>query len=615
MLAKRKIAKILAMEEYFNPIVIEAIKPTLEAGLYPVKANQGQLLHFGARILKDGHEELAGAILYRKLGSENPWQELLLGEPDWNGNRVASLVLPNEITILEFAVLAWVDPVATCLRDRQKTSDAGLDASEYDLELASLHAQTLPLRRFLKRHERSFIIEIGAKLASFSAWYEFFPRSETSDPKTHGTFKTSVAGLERAARLGFDVVYLPPIHPIGLTKRKGKNNAISAKEGEPGSPWAIGSEAGGHKAIHQELGSEEDFRVFVSEAKRLGLAVALDFAIQCSPDHPYVSKKPHWFRYSVDGIIKTAENPPKKYEDIYPLNFHCEDWQALWNELKSIVLHWIGFGVTIFRVDNPHTKPFSFWQWLIAEVKREHPEVIFLAEAFTRPSIMQYLAKLGFDQSYTYFTWKNTKHELEEYLTELTKSEMKDYYRGNFFTNTPDILSEYLQEGGRAAFAIRLILAATLSPVYGLYAGYELAENQPVHAGSEEYLDSEKYQIKPRDWSQSTELTGLCQKLNSIRRAHSALQDMHNLEFCPTDNAELIAYRKQNLLCVINLDPHNAQSGSVSLPLSSLGLDLSSSYQLTDLLTGEKYTWHGDQNFVHLDPARQVAHLFSIDRQ
>jgi len=440
-----------------------------------------------------------------------------------------------------------------------------------------------------------------------------FPRSAGADPHTSGTFRDAAAHLPRIADLGFDVVYLPPIHPIGSSFRKGPNNSAVAAAGDPGSPWAIGSAEGGHTAIEPGLGSLDDFSAFRKEAERLGLEVALDLAWQCSPDHPWVREHPEWFRHRPDGTIKYAENPPKKYQDIYPFDFETEDWAALWLALLEVTNFWIQRGVRIFRVDNPHTKTFGFWQWLIAHVRADHPDVIFLAEAFTRPKLMHRLAKLGFSQSYSYFTWRNTKPELTEYFTELTKTDVREYLRPNLFANTPDILHAYLQHGGRPAFEARLLLAATLGASYGIYSGFELCEARAVRAGSEEYADSEKYQLRHRDWDAPGNINELVCRVNRIRHEHPALQFDWTLEFVATDNPELIAYTKrapddsERLLVIVNLDPHHTQHGFVDAPIDD---DV---YVVRDLLDDVAYTWHRGRNYVRFDPDVRQGHILQID--
>ena len=445
-----------------------------------------------------------------------------------------------------------------------------------------------------------------------------FPRSAGRDPGRSATFDEAAALLPYVASMAFDVLYLPPVHPIGRSFRKGRNNALTAGPNDPGSPWAIGSDEGGHTAVEPGLGTIEDFDRFVEAAHRHGLEIALDLAYQASPDHPYVRDHPEWFRQRPDGTIKYAENPPKKYQDIYPFNFESADWQALWTELKAVIEFWIAHGVRIFRVDNPHTKPFRFWQWALADLKRRHPDAIFLSEAFTRPKVMRYLAKSGFSQSYSYFTWRNTAAELTEYFTELTQTDVREYLRPNLFANTPDILHAYLQQGGRAAFQARLILAATLGASYGIYSGFELMENVAVRAGSEEYLDSEKYQITPRDFTRTDTLAELIGVVNGIRREHPALQYDWGLRFHPTDNRELLCYSKQSpdgtdlLVMVVNLDPVHMQHGFVQLPVATWGLPTDAAYEVVDLLSEERYYWRGERNYVRLDPEARVAHILHV---
>ncbi len=460
------------------------------------------------------------------------------------------------------------------------------------------------------------VVVLGERARARSgAWYEMFPRSYSPEPGRSATFAEAAERLPGIAEMGFDVVYLPPIHPIGITFRKGRNNSLDARPDDPGSPWAIGASEGGHKAIEPGLGSLADFDRFVETAARLGLEIALDLAYQASPDHPYAADHPEWFRRRPDGSIQYAENPPKKYQDIYPFDFESEDWQDLWHELKSIVTFWIDRGVKIFRVDNPHTKPFRFWEWMIADVRRRHPDVVFLAEAFTRPKVMRHLAKLGFSQSYTYFTWRNSKAELTEYFTELTQTDVREYMRPNLFANTPDILHEYLQRGGPPAFRVRLLLAATLGAAYGIYSGFEVCENRPVRAGSEEYLNSEKYEFRYWDWSAQGNLRPLISRINAIRREHPALLENVGLRFQQTDNDQLICYSRQSadgadaVLVVANLDPAFMQHGWIRVPLEELELPADRGYEAHDLLSGETYYWHGEWNYVRLDPQMHPGHI------
>jgi starch synthase (maltosyl-transferring) len=490
-----------------------------------------------------------------------------------------------------------------------------------------------PDRSASTTYERALTVVVDSVRARFGAWYEMFPRSCTSDPRRSGTFREAESRLPDIAAMGFDVVYLPPVHPIGTTNRKGRNNSLTAAPDDPGSPWAIGSRNGGHTAIDPDLGTIGDFDRFVGLANRLGLEVALDIALQASPDHPWVEEHPSWFRQRPDGSIKYAENPPKKYQDIFPFDLESADWQSLWAALRDVFRFWIAHGVRIFRVDNPHTKPLRFWEWAIAEIRREQPDAIFLAEAFTRPKVMRHLAKAGFTQSYTYFTWRNSPHELREYLTELTRSELQEYMRPNFFANTPDILHEYLQTGGRPAFEVRLVLAATLAANYGIYSGFELCENVPIKPGSEEYLDSEKYQIKPRDWNQAGTLRELIARVNQIRRDYAALQQNATLAFHSTDNPHFLFFSKANqgsegsegsrgsggsggsnarVFIVVNTDPHWTQQGWVQMPLWEIGITARERYVVEDLLDGGRYTWRGEWNYVKLDPSERMAHIFVV---
>jgi starch synthase (maltosyl-transferring) len=561
-----------------------------------------------------------------------------------------------------YTILAWVDAFLTWYRDLGKRVDAGQDVT-VDLQIganyiaaaagratgqdaqrltqyatllqqggahATRQARSTELAQLMARYpDRSLATTYPRELrvlaererARFSAWYEFFPRSYGKQPGQHGTFRDAEDHLEYVASLGFDIVYLPPIHPIGRSFRKGRNNTVTAQADDVGSPWAIGAEEGGHKSVHPQLGTLEDFRRLIARAKSYGMEVAMDLAFQSAPDHPYVKEHPEWFRLRPDGTIQYAENPPKKYQDIYPFHFESDQWQALWEELKSVTLFWIEQGIRAFRVDNPHTKPIGFWQWLIGDVKRDYPETIFLSEAFTRPKVMKQLAKVGFSQSYTYFTWRNSRAELADYFTELTKDEMREYFRPNVWPTTPDILPEYLQLSGRPGFVVRLVLAATLAATYGIYGGaYEVAEDRPTAPGKEEYLNSEKYEIKQWPARRQGGLHGLMALLNTIRRENPALQSDWSLRFHPVDNEQLICYSKQTdepdniVLVVVNLDPHHTQSGWVTLPLEEFALDSRRAYQLHDLLTDTRYLWSGPTNYVELNPVVRSAHVFRLRR-
>lgn len=508
--------------------------------------------------------------------------------------------------------------IAEQLRTVKPDAGSALALSE---TLASLMRQH-PDRSLATDYPRLLSVWSEPIKAQYSTWYEFFPRSCMGDDMDHGSFAECEKRLPSVAAMGFDVVYLPPIHPIGLTQRKGANNALVATESDVGSPWAIGAAEGGHKAIHPQLGTLDDFRRLVTKARELGIDVALDIAFQCSPDHPYMHEHPEWFRHRADGSIQYAENPPKKYEDIVPFNFECDAWNELWQELLDIFLFWVKQGVYIFRVDNPHTKPFPFWEWLIAEVKRTHPETIFLAEAFTRPKITYRLAKLGFSQSYTYFSWRNAKSELESYFTELSRTEVREYFRPNLWPNTPDILPEYLQFGGRPAFMLRLVLAATLGANYGIYGpAYELMEAAPREAGGEEYLNSEKYQVRRWKLDRADSLQDFIARVNRIRRESPALQQDQSLHFFDVNNDSLLCYAKTTadnaeiILVVANLDPHHTQSGWVTLPLELLGLDTDRTYQVQDLLTSARFLWNGARNYVEINPLVAPAHIFKLRRR
>jgi starch synthase (maltosyl-transferring) len=581
-------------------IQIQDVKPQVDCGRWAVKRTVGETVGVSARIFRDGHETLGAAIRYRRPGTTR-WAEAPLepvGNDLWTGG--FDVELPG---VWCFRIEAWVDRIASFqdeLRRKVAAGQADL-AGELSEGAVLLRRDELTVEEGLaaKTGDRSeqatsatYDVDVDRVLARFGSWYELFPRS-------WGGFEGVRALLPRFAELGYDVLYLPPIHPIGHTNRKGRNNAEKAAKGEVGSPWAIGSEEGGHDAIHPGLGTAKEFRRLVSDANERGIEIAIDFAVQCSPDHPWLKEHPEWFFRRPDGTLKFAENPPKRYQDIYNVDFDCEDWQGLWQALLDVVLHWVGEGVTVFRVDNPHTKPVAFWEWLIREVRREHPEVIFLAEAFTRPGPMTTLAKAGFAQSYTYFTWKNTRWELLAFLEQLL--EWRDYYRPNCFANTPDILHEYLQTGGRPAFEARLVLAATLAPSYGIYSGFESCENVPVRPGSEEYLNSEKYEAKQR--TLDGPLLPLAARLNAVRRENKALQWLDPLTILETENEQLFAFLKQRgdniVVTVVNLDPQAEQEGVCVVPVAT---GLPPTYAVHDLLTEETWTWKSGRNYVKLPP-------------
>jgi starch synthase (maltosyl-transferring) len=590
-------------------IRVENVRPQLDCGRFPVKRTVGERVDVSATVIRDGHDILGASVLYREPGKRR-FQSAPL-EP--MGNDVFAGSFPvTSCGRWEYLVEAWSDRAATWRDELGRKVDAGQDdlsgelaEGEQLLGIPQLDVETALASTASDRHGATkselYAVEVDRELARFGAWYELFPRS-------FGGFAGVERVLPRIAELGFDVVYLPPIHPIGRSGRKGRNNSLPAKKGDPGSPWAIGAKEGGHTASHPDLGTIEDFDHLVARAQEHDLEIALDFAIQCSPDHPWLREHPEWFQHRPDGTIKYAENPPKRYQDIVNVDWDSEDWQGLWEALRDVVLHWVGHGVRVFRVDNPHTKPLSFWEWLIENVRREHPDVVFLAEAFTRPAMMRALAKIGFDQSYTYFTWKNTRAEIEEYVTELA-TETADYYRPNFFANTPDILHEYLQRGGRAAFEARLVLASTLSPSYGIYSGYERCENVPLRPGSEEYLDSEKYELKKR--AIDGPLLPLVRRLNEIRRANRSLQRVDNVRFLETANDSVIAYAKQSpsdtLVITVNLDPFGSREGLVTVPPD---VGLPGSFAVQDLLSDDTYAWRTGGNYVRLAPGQ--AHVLHV---
>jgi starch synthase (maltosyl-transferring) len=585
-------------------IQIQSLTPLVDCGRYPAKACVGDEVRVEATIVRDGHEVLGAALRTKPPGGRR-WAEESM--TDLGNDRWAASFAPGSSGRWSYRVEAWVDPVASFQWELRRKVEAG------QADLSGELAEGAPLleregvtveealaagpgpRLELTRSE-TLGIAVDSTLARFGSWYELFPRS-------WGGFAGVERELPHFAELGFDVLYLPPIHPIGHTNRKGPNNALEAGAHDPGSPWAIGSEEGGHSAVHPELGTLEDFDRLVEAARGHELEIALDYAIQCSPDHPWLRDHPEWFHRRPDGTLKYAENPPKRYQDIYNVNFDSEDREGLWNALRDVMLFWIDHGVRVFRVDNPHTKPVPFWEWLIGEVRARDPEVVLLSEAFTRPAMMTTLAKAGFHQSYTYFTWKNTKGELYELMGQLL--DWSPFLRPNFFTNTPDILHEYLQRGGRPAFEARLVLAATLSPSYGIYSGFESLENVPALAGSEEYLDSEKYEVKQRRLD--GELLPLVRRLNEIRREHAALQRLENVRFLETENEQLIAYAKDDVLVVVNLDPRRAQEGVTVVPAA---LGLPPAFAVRDLLTDDDHAWRIGRNYVRLDPGgAHVLHL------
>ncbi len=635
-------------------VLILAVRPEVDGGRYPAKRVIGDVVEIEADLLADGHEVVAAALLHRPPG-ETAWQELALTHV---GNDVWKASFPvKRLGRHHYTVIAWLDHFASWRRGLERKVEAGNDVSVELLEgailvdeaaaragdqilraqaamlrgdkpiaervaaalapeLAALMAN-VPDRSRAARYRHELELHVERPLAAASAWYEFFPRS-TGEGGKHGTFRTAAKWLEYVAELGFDIVYLPPIHPIGVAFRKGPDNAPTAGPGDVGSPWAIGGAAGGHTSVHPELGTLADFDFFVAEAKAKNIEVALDIAYQCSPDHPWVKEHPQWFKARPDGTIQYAENPPKKYQDVYPFDFDTADWRALWDALRDVFLFWCERGVRVFRVDNPHTKSLPFWEWCLREVSTKYPDTIFLAEAFTRPKLMYALAKGGYSQSYTYFTWRTTKHDIEAYLNEISKPPVADFFRPNFWPTTPDIFPEHLVHGGRAAFIARVLMAGTLSSSYGIYGPtYELMEREP-RPGVEELAKNEKYQLRQWDLARADSLRPVIQRLNRIRKAHPALSDMRSLTFHKSDNDLLLAYSKRRgdsiILCVVNLDPYHTHRGWLDLDLQALGVDADTSFQVHDLLSGARFTWWGQRNFVELVPDQMPAHIFEVRR-
>jgi starch synthase (maltosyl-transferring) len=647
-------------------VIIEAVRPTVECGRFAAKAAAGQPLEVSADIFADGHDQLMAVVRHGpppRGRAAAKRQEVAL-EPVGNDHWVG-LIVPEQVGPWEFEVVGLADDFGTWVRDLRVRIEAGQDVT-VELEdgarivdgrlrpglraadrtalqrlaatlragsvSARLAAASAPgalelMRRTADRSLASvagpFALWVDRPLGAFSAWYEMFPRSEGAVPPRGGTFATAAQRLPAIAEMGFDIVYLPPIHPIGTTFRKGANNRLEAGDGDVGSPWAIGSAEGGHTAVHPDLGTVDDFDAFVERARGCGLEVALDLAVQCSPDHPWVREHPQWFRHRSDGTIRYAENPPKRYQDIYPVDFDTDDRDALFAALRDVMLFWMDHGVSVFRVDNPHTKHLTFWEWVIPQLRRRDPGVILLSEAFTRPRVMERLAKVGFTQSYTYFTWRNTKQELTEYLTELSQTEKVDWFRPNFWTNTPDILHEVLQHGGPPAFRLRLILAALGSPNWGMYAGYELFESVPVRTGSEEYMDAEKYQLRPRDWGRADSLAPLVTRVNGIRRRHChATSLLRTLRVHHIGNDSMLCFSRSDdagsdvLLVIVNLDPVNPREAMTWLDLDALGLLDDRPYEAHDELTDTTYIWNGPANYVRLDPSvGQVAHVLHLRRR
>ena len=646
-------------DNFFIRLMVEKVTPEIDGGEFSIKRTIGENVVVRANVFADGHDEIIATVIFRTI-KESEWHEVYmkpLGNDRWigsfpiekeedycysvrgyidefstwrkalekkiNAKQDVSVDLKIGIGILEEAKAKIKEPsiveVIDAYLEQLYTSDDNntLSSILMNNELMNMMQKNPNLQKGIT-YNKELRISVERKLALFSSWYEFFPRSCSEQSGKHGSFKDCEKLIPEISRMGFDIIYFPPIHPIGKTNRKGANNSIECKKNDPGCPWAIGSEEGGHKTIHPQLGDMNSFRHFVDKAKEYNLEVALDLAYQCSPDHPYVKEHPEWFKWRPDGTVQYAENPPKKYEDILSINFETDDIKILWEELKSIVLFWIKQGVNIFRVDNPHTKPFVFWDWLISEIRKDYPKTIFLAEAFTRPNIMCRLAKGGFSQSYTYFTWRKTKNEFIDYLTELTRTEVADYLRPNFWPNTPDILPEHLQYGGRPAFIVRAVMAATLSSNYGIYGpAFELYVSEAI-PNKEEYLNSEKYEIKNWDWNKKGHLKGLLARLNKIRKENPALQFTRNIRFCDINNNFLLAYYKTTadysniILVIVNLDPYHTQVGYLQVPLDELGADKKNPYLAHDLLSDDKYIWQGAKSYIELDPQRSPAHVIHI---
>lgn len=657
MLSQKVIAKNMRSPGGKKRVVITNVSPKVEEGRFPAKAVIDEDICISADIVGDGHDVVA-ASAYVRHAADRLWRELPM-RFDIN-DRWQATFSAERMGTYTFKVAAWVDHYTTWKNGLKKKYEAGQDiavelqigagllrkaASANKREAVRLNGWVSQLeegtdsgqavslasnpevaavmykhryRDTVTEYPTTYRIEVERRKAGFSTWYELFPRSTSPKAARHGTFNDVANLLPRIARMGFDVLYFPPIHPIGEVNRKGKNNSLEANPGDPGSPWAIGSRLGGHKAIHPELGTLDDFKALVKATSDHGIEIAMDIAYQCAPDHPYVKEHPEWFTWRPDGTVQFAENPPKKYEDILPFNFESDDWENLWKELKSVIDYWVDAGIRVFRIDNPHTKAFAFWQWMIGEVRAEHPDVIFLAEAFTRPRVMERLAKAGFNQSYTYFTWRNTKQEIEQYMIELTCTEMRYYFRPNFWPNTPDILPPILTHGGENAHIMRVILAGTLSSNYGLYGPvYEFGINTP-HGVKEEYLDNEKYEIKHWNWDQYTRIGDIITRLNRIRRENAALQSTWNIQFADTSNDQIISYVKTDastgnqLIVVVNLDAFHTQGAHIRIPMAKLGMGSDEHYMVKDLLGGGKYRWFGDFNYVELNPYLMPAHIFTI---
>ncbi len=635
-------------------IVIANVRPEVDCGKYPAKRKVGDTVTVSADIFSHGTDLLAADVLYMVKGG-GQWKRAPMkqaGNDRWSGQFAVDVN-----GVFQFTLEAWPDLYSTWLDRLDRWHAAGEDISQdirtgarmlRDMSVAAGSSRkaiseladrleklagddavrfagsdsTLSLARAFQKKDitrfpGNLEIVVDRRIAGFASWYEMFPRSQSADPEKSGTFADCEKRLPDIAAMGFDVVYLPPVHPIGSTGRRGRDGSASPEPDDPGSPWAIGNDEGGHKSIHRELGTMEDFKHFVLKAKSMDMEVALDIAFQCSPDHPYVKSHPEWFYHRPDGSIRYAENPPKKYYDIYPLDFDNRDWKNLWEELRSIFDFWIAAGIKTFRVDNPHTKPFAFWKWVIAETGKKHPDVIFLSEAFTRPKIMYELSKIGFSQSYTYFTWKNFNYEIEQYFTEISGDEISDFFRPMLFANTPDILPFVLQTGGRNAFIFRALLAATLSPLWGIYSGFELCENEALPE-REEYRNSEKYEIRTRDWNSPGNIKNYITKLNGIRRDNASLQEFGNIRFHPVDNPNLVCFTRKSingdntLLIVVNVNPFEPNETQLRVPLSELGVTSAEDYSVVDLLSGDVYRWHGETSLIRLVPGERSALVLKV---
>lgn len=641
-----------------NRVVIQKVTPEVDGGKYFIKRVPGEPVQVNAAIFGDGHDHVRAVVAY-KGPDDKKWTDVPLrhlGNDDWTATFV-----PEKEGLYDYRIEAWIDHILNWYEGFKKKQAAGQDmrvelqigekilteaaaqysakkaktltkavdnlaSKDYEVAVNSVLSEDFarlvndhPFKKYVTIYDKNLQVRVGRKKELFSAWYEFFPRSTGQKPGEHGTFKTAERIIPRIAELGFDVIYFPPIHPIGKVNRKGKNNAVTALEGEPGSPWAIGSDEGGHKSISSELGTLEDFHHFMQEASKYGIEIAMDIAFQAAPDHPWIKEHPEWFIWRPDGTIAYAENPPKKYQDIVPINFESDDWENLWKELTNVFLYWCEQGVRIFRVDNPHTKAFRFWEHCIEAVQKKYPDAIFLAEAFTRPKIMAELAKLGYTQSYSYFTWRNTKKEMQEYMLELTQTELRDYYRPNFWPNTPDILAYEMMYAGSNQFAKRLLLAATLSSNYGVYGpAYEFMDHTPMGNSKEEYFNSEKYEAKLYDWNARNRITDLMKQINRIRRENVALQSTYNIHFTETNNEHLMSYikisqdRSNIIWCVVNFDSEKSQSGFVQVPKELLNIAGDVRLRLYDLLRNETYYWNNEWNYVEINPSRYPAHVMKL---